>query len=149
MGLRRRRHGSPLQQLLAHPQPLRAFVLPMVYVLLQLLLRKVVLPAVRNPEAPVSAVLGHGVCSSDRFAAHSGNSSSGTAAAHTGPGGVSGGILWRMISGVVSSLLSLFMWLFSRAKSRLMRDLCQALAELCDSPRALHAADCAALFDAD
>lgn len=102
----------------------------------------------RNPGAPVSAVLGHGVCSRDSLAAHSGSSPSGTAAAHTGPGGVSGGILWRLVCGFVSALLSVFVWLLTRVKSRLMHDLCEALAVLCDSPQALHAADCAALFDA-
>lgn len=57
--------GSPLLHLLlVGLQLLRALALPLAYLLLQLLMRKVILPVLRHPETPLSAVLGPGVCSS-------------------------------------------------------------------------------------
>jgi hypothetical protein len=147
-GLARRRNGSPLQQLLAQPQLMRAFVLPVAYLLLQLLMRTALVPVFRNPRTPVSAVLGRGACSGIGDRGISSSSSSSDAASEAAPPVLQGGILWRFVVGVWGVLVSVLLWGFTRVQGHVMRGVCDSLAVLCDQGIGVLAADCAALFGA-
>lgn len=158
-GLARGRNGSPLQQLLAQPQLLRAFVLPAAYLLLQLLMRTVLVPVFRNPRTPVSAVLGSGACSGIGIRGHSSSSSSSNSmdgvaaqsgssndAAMEGAPGLHGGLLWRLVVWVWGVFMSVLVWVFGKVKGHVMGGVCSSLAVLCDEGIGVLAADCAALF---
>lgn len=146
---------------------LRAVMLPLAFVLLQLLVRGVLLPAMRHPEAPVSAVLGQGACAG--LGGYGVGVRGVGADGSPGQGGVDdppvgfgaglsedgvfqlervrGGLLWRVIYFALRAVWLVVAWVWGRVRSRVQGDVCQALAGLCDDPEFLHAADCAALFE--
>jgi hypothetical protein len=162
-GSAHRRNGSPLQQLLAQPQLLRAFILPLAYLLLQLLMRTVLVPVFRNPQTPVSAVLGSGACSgignrgitfsssssstdsTGEFVAQPGSSSD--AASEVAPV-MHGGILRQLLVRVWGVLVSVLLWGFGKVQQQVLGAVCGSLAVLCDDGVGVLAADCAALFGA-
>jgi hypothetical protein len=147
-------------------------LLPLAFVLLQLLVRGVLLPVMRHPEAPVSAVLGRGVCAGVGGyggGVGAGLGGGGEAFASPGQGGVDDppvgfgaglsedgvfqlervrvGLLWRVIYFALRAVWLVVVWVWGRVRSRVQGEVCQALAVLCDDPAILHAADCAALFE--
>lgn len=161
-----------LQLLLQSPALRRAIILPTAYMLLQLLVRGVLVPALRHPEAPVSAVLGRGLCGgfpaaaqgvaaagvqSSSVVAHLQYLERSVGAAGHGPGSGGlwplqlerghGGLLWGVITWVLRALWVLAAWVLGRVRSGLKGKLCQSLAMLCGDPAVLTPADCAALFD--
>lgn len=163
--------GGPVLQ----PLLLRALILPLAVVLLQLLVHRVVLPAMAHPQMPFSAVLGHGVCADARGVWNSGVVSGGSYsgsssdlagsrqagqfgfsagdATAVGGGGSSrvqggGGVLWLLFGGLLRVFLSVFEWGLGRFRARLLDAVCRLLAELCDGGTGLQSTDCAALFAA-
>jgi hypothetical protein len=170
--------------LLVGLQLLRALALPLAYLLLQLLMRKVILPVLRNPETPLSAVLGPGVCSSSGsssslsgggggrlpwYSSSGGSGSSGWFSQFNPAGWFAGGsnvvqtavpqgaagtaaypsigsLLWRLLVGALRRLLLAPVLLVGWVRGCFLRELCEALALLCDDGIAVSAADCAALF---
>jgi hypothetical protein len=161
-GLAQGHHSDPfLWSILA--SLLRGMLLPLAFVLLQLLVRGVLLPAMRHPEAPVSAVLGQGACAGvggygERVGGGLGpgvNPGQGADVPAVGLSGegvfqlesVRGGMLWRVIYFAFRAAWLVVAWVWGRVCTHVRGGVCRALAELCDDPAFLHAVDCAALFE--
>lgn len=159
-GTGHRRGRGPLQQLLAEPRLLRAVLLPVMFVVLRLFTHSVLVPAIRNLGAPVSAVLGHGACNGVSYAGL--NAKSSSRASSLAAGGAAdqlidvssgsesvmgqGSLLSRFVSWYLSGVVLIVAWAWGVLKGQVTRRLCAGAAALCDSGWLLPAADCAALF---
>jgi len=143
-------------------QAARTAALVLGLILLQLLIRKVVLPVFTHPDMPLTAILGQGACSGGPSAglpsygaAELGGLAAGSSRT-VQPGDVAssgsvaeqqGGLLWRGVlwcCGLIwYSIARPWTILTSQAVARVCRDM----AVLCDdSTMAWMAADCAGLF---
>lgn len=142
-------------------QAARTAALVLGLILLQLLIRKVVLPAITHPDMPLTAILGQGACSSGPSAGLrsygaaelGGHAASSSQAVQ--PGGVAstyvaeqqGGLLWRGVLWCCGLMWYLVAWPWTMLRSQAVGRVCQDMALLCDdSNMAWMAADCAGLF---
>lgn len=129
-----------------------------IVLLVHILMRKVLLPAVLNPSAPLAAVLGKGACSmisQGRFSGHSiadGINPNATAwpwqsvSQDSLGSGVQGGLLWHAVVWCLRLLWSSLALLLHRIRSYFMSAACQELASLCDADWWVQPADCTLLF---